>query len=942
MLLVDDLQWGDSASLELIVNLVRLAADAAIRKLVYLFAVLIVRDEVGSPERPELDLLKRETITTSLTLHGLTELEVSRLANAVGARDVPRAVISDVTRVTRGNPLFVVALVKQFAASDGGRRPDTVAAGRLPSELQGLIGARVSGLSSACQDMLTMAAVLGKGCSFAELETVTGIERGELGDLLDEAEDADVLVDSGDRYDFAHPLYERAVLARLSKRRRHEAHRRIADVLIQQGEDANASPMAIAQHLLDAGEFADPALVFEYCPNAGDSASAALAPGDAARYYEAALSAAERLRDAPREPLAHLALRAAVTRLQNGEPAAALHDADAAIANLGGDAPADALARAWSTRLRAELMARTPGHPADIGPLESLAPELETSAPRVAARVYGALANYYANAARDVDKARWACTRAIDLGNRHDEHSACADGWGQLAVTQWIHLELADAVESLRAESFHATRCADRSKLSHSMALLPLTLVWLGRFDEAETAIDQARRASREMSFFLREGFVALAEALLATARGMYIESDAAVEDAIEIGRLTGDQWPTSLIMPLLAWTRFLRGDDEGTEAVLEQWAPAGAPADRAMFAWLLHQHRAATAGRPPARLELEALWARLSSSPGFSADTAAVLVVELAAEVGASELAAQAGEFLADLANRGQVFTTTMGLFIPRAVGVAAAACGDNADARARLENGIELATTLRAHAELAASEYTLASVLVDDAEKTGALSLLESAHRTAGALGLLPLALRCEALAQRLDTSLVEPSQLHRPGRRTARGSEASAPTEMAVVMFTDIADSVALTEELGDWVFHDRARALQASLRRTIRTLAGRPVEGIKLGDGILAEFRSAEPAIRCAVTCSAVANDAGLPLHIGVHAGDVIRDQGDIFGGSVNTAARICSQAPAGHVFVSQTIRDLARTSSAFTFRPLGPHALKGIAEPVPLFSVEAAS
>lgn len=77
---------------------------------------------------------------------------------------------------------------------------------------------------------------------------------------------------------------------------------------------------------------------------------------------------------------------------------------------------------------------------------------------------------------------------------------------------------------------------------------------------------------------------------------------------------------------------------------------------------------------------------------------------------------------------------------------------------------------------------------------------------------------------------------------------------------------------------------------------------------------------------------------MPLHIGVHAGDVIRDGGDVFGGAVNIAARICAEAPSGEVFVSRTIRDIARTSTTAAFTPIGARALKGIAEPVPLYAV----
>jgi len=468
------------------------------------------------------------------------------------------------------------------------------------------------------------------------------------------------------------------------------------------------------------------------------------------------------------------------------------------------------------------------------------------------------------------------------------------------------------------------------------MSLLPLTLVWLGRFDDAEVAIERARSKTREVSYSLYDGFVLVAEAYIAAARGMYLESDAAVEDAIEIGRLTGDQWPTSLITPVLAMTRSLRGDDEGTEAVLEQWAPMGALPDRAACAWLLRQRVNVASGRPPARDQLEATWKLFSSQPRVSADSAAALVIELAADIGEGDLAIEAAAFLNRLTVRGQVFTTTMGLFIPRLIGIAAAVSGDTTRARSLFAESIALATRLRAHAELAASQYALASVLADELETAAAGVLLEKAHRAARAIGLIPLENRCLQLARRFGFPVLGAAEVDVPSRD---GNEVGA-TEMAVVLFTDIVDSVALTEELGDWIFHDRSRALQASLRKTIRSFLGSPVEGIKLGDGILAEFRSAERAVNCAIACTRVANDAGMPLHIGAHAGDVIRSDGDIFGGAVNTAARICSRAPPGEILVSQTIRDLARTSSTVAFTSIGPHALKGIAEPVPLYTVRS--
>jgi adenylate cyclase len=80
---------------------------------------------------------------------------------------------------------------------------------------------------------------------------------------------------------------------------------------------------------------------------------------------------------------------------------------------------------------------------------------------------------------------------------------------------------------------------------------------------------------------------------------------------------------------------------------------------------------------------------------------------------------------------------------------------------------------------------------------------------------------------------------------------------------------------------------------------------------------------------------------LPLHLGLHAGDVIREQGNVFGGAVNIAARISGLSAPGEVLVSRTVADLARTSASVTFEDRGEQTLKGIAEAVRVFAVRAA-
>jgi adenylate cyclase len=77
---------------------------------------------------------------------------------------------------------------------------------------------------------------------------------------------------------------------------------------------------------------------------------------------------------------------------------------------------------------------------------------------------------------------------------------------------------------------------------------------------------------------------------------------------------------------------------------------------------------------------------------------------------------------------------------------------------------------------------------------------------------------------------------------------------------------------------------------------------------------------------------------LGLHIGLHAGDIIREEGNVFGGAVNIASRICGLSAPGEILVSDVVRGMARTSADVVFEDRREHSLKGIAEPLRVFAV----
>src|SRR5688500_4834552 len=141
---------------------------------------------------------------------------------------------------------------------------------------------------------------------------------------------------------------------------------------------------------------------------------------------------------------------------------------------------------------------------------------------------------------------------------------------------------------------------------------------------------------------------------------------------------------------------------------------------------------------------------------------------------------------------------------------------------------------------------------------------------------------------------------------------------------------------------------ALALVELLRSLVEEIlaehSGRLVKGT--GDGALAEFTSAEAAVRSALALErrfaerAEAIVPGTRLRVGIHVGEVVPGpDGDLYGDGVNTAARLQQSAEPGQVVVSEDVWRPLRQRSEHRFTALGERRLKGLAAPIRVFRVE---
>ncbi len=157
---------------------------------------------------------------------------------------------------------------------------------------------------------------------------------------------------------------------------------------------------------------------------------------------------------------------------------------------------------------------------------------------------------------------------------------------------------------------------------------------------------------------------------------------------------------------------------------------------------------------------------------------------------------------------------------------------------------------------------------------------------------------------------------------------------------ILFTDVEGSTGLRTRVGDDAAHAVLREHEERVRELIASNGGREVKS--LGDGFMAAFVSARSAVDCAVAIQRAFEafgEEGLRVRVGVNAGDVREEAGDLYGSAVNAAARIAAAANGRQILVSGVVKDLAGTMPGVQFVDRGLYWLKGFPEKWRLHEVQ---
>jgi ABC-type branched-subunit amino acid transport system substrate-binding protein len=159
----------------------------------------------------------------------------------------------------------------------------------------------------------------------------------------------------------------------------------------------------------------------------------------------------------------------------------------------------------------------------------------------------------------------------------------------------------------------------------------------------------------------------------------------------------------------------------------------------------------------------------------------------------------------------------------------------------------------------------------------------------------------------------------------------------------LFADLRGYTTFAEERGAAAAADLLERYRALVREAVERFSGAEIR--TEGDSFYVVFGSVSQAVSCglaivrsAATASEERPDAPIRVGVGIHAGETVEADGGFVGTPVNVAARLCALAGPGEVLVSDTVRVLTQAVTPVTFEPRGRRQVKGVSEPIAVFSV----
>src|SRR5687768_11419979 len=298
VLVLDDLHWADRSTLRLLTHLAR---EVGMSRLLVTGTYRDTDLDRAHPLSQALAELNREDLFTRILLRGLTEPETAAYIRDTAQSEPPTDLVRRVHAETEGNPFFLSEVVR-LMAEEGAFSPGATSEIRIPEGVKEALGRRLDRLSPEANELLSVAAVVGRECTYALLAALTDFDDDTLLALIEEALRARVLEETGapGEYRFTHALMQDALYSELSTARRVRMHGRVAETLeVLHASELEREAAQLARHFGEASvmnrSLAEKAV--QYAELAAQQAEAAAAWDEAAAWYGQAIAGTDWARD---------------------------------------------------------------------------------------------------------------------------------------------------------------------------------------------------------------------------------------------------------------------------------------------------------------------------------------------------------------------------------------------------------------------------------------------------------------------------------------------------------------------------------------------------------------------------------------------------------------------------------------------------------------------
>jgi DNA-binding SARP family transcriptional activator len=538
VLVLDDLHAADTPSLLLLQFIAR---ELGSMRMLVVGAYRDVDPIPGQPLTERLADVVREPVTRRLALSGLSEQAVAEYVELTASEIVSPEAVTALHEETEGNPLFVGETVRLLAL-EGLRSGSPGARIAIPQTVRDVIARRLAHLSQECKRVLVLASVLGREFALVALARTSDVSEDELLETMDEAMAARVVSDvpgATARLRFAHVLIRDTLYEGLTTARRVRLHRQAVEALealeALYGDDAGQHLAELAHHAVAGSEF-DKAL--RYAQSAGDRALALLAYEESARLYETALEALDLAGVSDEERRGELLLRLGDVQARAGDiPTAKKTFLRAAEAARSAGMP-EQLARAALGYGGRFVWSRAWGDAQLVPLLEEALAALPEEDSELRVRLLARLTGGPLRDTLDREPRVAMSQQALDIARRLGDPATLAYALEGRYESDWSPdaLEERLAIVNELIEVAESAGDAERAYAGHDCRFY--ALMEAGDVAAAYRDHEVGTRLAHQLRQPAQLWDTVIRSAALALFEGRFEEAEAAIHEALELGRL--------------------------------------------------------------------------------------------------------------------------------------------------------------------------------------------------------------------------------------------------------------------------------------------------------------------------------------------------------------------------------------------------------------------